>query len=108
MSNKGLKYDAGKVRYDLVEPFVEESLASVLTFGAIEKGYGERNWMNVEPFQDRYYAALRRHIAEWRNGNVIDSESGRHHLAHALCNIYFLMWKDIQDGKWTGVHKTNI
>jgi hypothetical protein len=90
----GRKFDNDKLRYDLLDPFFEEAVVDVLTHGA--KKYEDNNWKSVEPFYDRYYAALRRHILAWRKGEKIDPDSGRPHLAHALCNIYFLMWKDIE------------
>lgn len=87
----GKKNDAGKARYDLVLPEFEDAVAKVLTFGAEE--YGANNWQKVEDRENRYYAALRRHIAAWRKGEELDEESGLPHLAHAACNIMFLMYK---------------
>ncbi len=92
---EGKKYDESKLRYDLLEPFFEDSVAEVLTYGA--KKYNSNNWQNVEPFNDRYYAALRRHLSDWRKGEKRDKESKLRHLAHCATNIYFLMWKEIQD-----------
>lgn len=83
------KYDKGKARFDLVEPSFEEAVAEVLTYGA-EK-YAPNNWLKVEDAENRYYAALRRHINAYRKGEKIDPESGLSHLAHAACNIMFLM-----------------
>jgi hypothetical protein len=40
-------------------------------------------------------AALLRHINAWRRGEKCDDESGLHHLAHALCNVAFLLELDI-------------
>ena len=42
MEDKGLRFNDGKSRYDLITPFALEQLAKVLTKGA-EK-YAERNW----------------------------------------------------------------
>lgn len=89
MSNK---YDEGKLRFDLVLPEFEEAVADILTLGA-EK-YEADSWKKVENGIDRYYAALRRHISAWRKGEKLDPESGKHHLAHAACNIMFLMYLD--------------
>lgn len=75
--------------YELIPPQVEEALAEVLTYGA--KKYSPNSWKKVEPFEDRYYAAARRHIAAWRKGEIVDSESGIEHLKHALCCIAFLI-----------------
>jgi len=89
-SNVGKKNDDGKLRFDLLLPSFEEDVAEVLTYGA-EK-YGANNWQKVEDAKNRYYAALRRHLNAWRQGEVSDSESGLDHLAHAAANIMFLMY----------------
>lgn len=95
MSEKGLKYDGDKLRYDLIPPEIPEELAKILTFGANK--YAENNWQRVEPFNERYYSALIRHLEAWRKGERTDKESGFHHLSHALTNISFLLWKDLQN-----------
>ena len=94
---KGLKYDGGKLRMDLIEPECIEGLASVLTFGA-EK-YEDNSWQHVENAENRYYAALLRHIMQWRLGNEVDEESGIHHLNHAMANIMFLLHGDREKEK---------
>lgn len=86
--SEGKKNDEGKARWDLVDlDFVQEGV-DVLTFGA-EK-YGENNWQEVENAENRYFAALMRHLVAYRNGEVVDPESGVSHLAHAFCNLMFL------------------
>ena len=92
-SLNGRKFDSDKLRYDLIPPVIDEELAKILTYGA--KKYGENNWQSLENFNNRYYAALRRHIEAWRNGEDIDEESGEHHLSHALTNIAFLVWNNV-------------
>lgn len=96
MENKpGMKYDGGKLRYDLVPVEVHEALAEVLTYGANK--YADNNWQSVE--SDRYVAALFRHLNAWRKGEQVDEESGYHHLKHALTNVAFLLYKDLKDIK---------
>jgi hypothetical protein len=92
MSGEGLKYDTGKLRWDLLPIECIEDIVKILTFGADK--YGPNNWQDVTPFEERYYAALMRHIVAWRKGEKIDPESGMSHLAHALCNVVFLDWND--------------
>lgn len=87
------KRDSGKLRYDLIPPIAAKALAVVLTYGA--KKYSVDNWRGVEDFHARYTAALYRHIEAWRSGELYDQESGIHHLAHALCNLVFLLWRDV-------------
>ena len=89
-AKKGIKYDQGKLRYDLVPVEAHEALAEVFTYGASK--YGDNNWQGVE--SDRYIAALFRHINAWRKGERSDLESGLHHLKHALTNIAILLHKD--------------
>lgn len=85
----GVKYDDGKARFDLIEPEFEEDIANVLTMGANK--YAQNSWQHVEDGKNRYYAALRRHLNAWRKGEKTDQESGMSHLAHAACNVMFLM-----------------
>lgn len=91
-TNTGKKYDTGKLRYDLVKPEMLEAIAEVMTYGANK--YGDNNWQGVET--DRYYAALMRHLQAWRKGELVDEESGLHHLKHALCNIAFILSKELE------------
>lgn len=84
----GLKLDAGKLRYDLIPAEQMEQIADIFTFGA-EK-YAPNSWQGIEDAQNRYYAALMRHLQAWRMGEIVDSESGRPHLAHVMVNAMFL------------------
>lgn len=84
---ESLKYDEDKLRYDLIDVSFEEEIAKVLTAGA--KKYGPNNWQNLKDAENRYYAALRRHLAEWRKGLDKDDD-GINHLAAIACNAMFL------------------
>jgi Domain of unknown function (DUF5664) len=90
----GRKDDTGKLRYDLLPPECEEAVVRILTHGAAK--YGENNWQNLDNFEDRYYAAVRRHLSAWRRGEKIDPDSGEPHLAHVMCGVVFLLWKELQ------------
>lgn len=90
---EGKKYDSGKARYDLIPPVVLDQLAQVLTYGS--QKYGDNNWQNVTPFNDRYYAAAMRHLQADRAGEVHDPESGLPHLTHALASVAFLLWHQL-------------
>lgn len=87
-SDEGVKYDAGKPRYDLIPPEIEEAIAQVLSFGASK--YGARNWEKGMAW-GRPYAALRRHMGAWWGGEDKDQETGMSHLWHAACCIAFLV-----------------
>ena len=83
-----LKFDTGKLRYDLVPPSAIKALASALTYGA--KKYKPENWRNNED-KDRFIAATMRHFEDYRAGNIVDEEGGLPHLALAMTNIAFLL-----------------
>jgi tRNA(Arg) A34 adenosine deaminase TadA len=92
-----LKFDSGKLQYNLIPPEMTKALASVLTYGA--KKYKPNNWKSVDD-QSRYIDALYRHLEAWRSGETNDSESGLSHLAHALTNVGFLLYLELhQDDK---------
>lgn len=92
---KGRKDDDCKLRWDLlpIEPI--EEIVKAYTFGA--KKYAPNNWQNLEDFENRYYRALLRHLAEWRKGNKIDGESGLNHMVHVAWNAIALLWKELKD-----------
>lgn len=87
-ASMGMKYDAGKTRWDLVVWGIVEGIARVLTFGA--KKYAPYSWRGVPDAKERYWSALMRHLIEWRQGEWLDPESGMPHLWHAACNLMFL------------------
>jgi hypothetical protein len=89
MKNDGKKFDDGKPRYDLIPPAALHEFVEVLTFGA--KKYAPDGWRKVPERRWRYFAAAMRHIWAWWRGESRDPESQRHHLAHALCCIFFLL-----------------
>ncbi len=83
----GLKFDADKIRYDLLSPSSLRGTTSVLTIGA--KKYSERNWEKGLEFGRLYRGALG-HMLDWFDGEELDPESGLNHLHHAACCIHFL------------------
>jgi hypothetical protein len=86
-TSDAIKYDSGKLRYDLVPVRPLRDLTQILTFGAAK--YSDRNWEKGFKWS-RTYAALQRHLQTWYGGEDKDSESGLSHLAHAACCIFFL------------------
>lgn len=90
ISIPSVKYDQGKLRWDLL-PFKEvEEIVEVLTYG-VEK-YEENAWQNVPEGEKRYLAATYRHLVAYSKGELKDEESGISHLAHACTNMLFLMY----------------
>lgn len=82
------KHDYGKIQLDLISPEFIEDLGKVLTFGANK--YSAESWKTVPDAENRYYAALLRHIMAYRKGEDMDEESGLSHLAHASACLMFI------------------
>lgn len=93
----GTKFDNDKLRYDLVPVNAMEEFVAVLTHGAAK--YSPDNWKYVENLQDRYYAAAMRHLEAFRSGEILDKESGKNHLAHAICCLFFKLQNHIENDK---------
>jgi len=84
---KGLRFNDGKLRYDLVEPRAHRDMVEVLTDGAIK--YASRNWENGLSWTS-VIASAKRHLSAIERGEDRDPESGRLHVAHLACNVHFL------------------
>jgi hypothetical protein len=84
----GTKDDNGKTRYDLFPPEALEYIGRVLTYGATK--YAARNWEDGISY-GRLIAATLRHIFKWMAREQCDPETGISHLAHAACNLMFLL-----------------
>lgn len=87
MPEKGLRFNANKPRFDLVDASATEGLARVLTFGASK--YSPNNWRNGLSFTETI-GSLERHVAAIKRGEFVDSESGEQHIDHVQCNAMFL------------------
>lgn len=86
--DKGLRYNEGKTRYDLLPPFAIEQFARVLTAGA--KKYSDNNWKLGMGWR-KVIASMKRHIAKFEIGEDFDEETGLLHMAHVMCNASFLL-----------------
>jgi 5'(3')-deoxyribonucleotidase len=87
MEDKGLRFNTGKTRHDLVPAFAQEQYAMVLTKGS-EK-YAERNW-ELGMKWSKVIASMKRHIQAFESGEDYDKETGLLHTAHIMCNAGFL------------------
>jgi hypothetical protein len=78
---RAMKFDAGKLRYDLVDPFALAWLVAALTYGVSK--YAANNWRGFPPeeLREKYAAAMMRHFEAWRAGENDDAETGLPHLA---------------------------
>lgn len=84
----GMKFDNGKPRMELISRVFLEELAKVLSFGAQKY----EPWQWKKGFEsDRLVGATLRHIHAYNSGETTDPESGLPHLAHAACNLMFLL-----------------
>jgi len=70
---------AGKPRFDLIDPIFLRRVADVMAEGA--EHYGEHNWTRGIPSQ-RYAAGLLRHVYAYLSGDRTED-----HLARAAFNL---------------------
>jgi hypothetical protein len=86
--SEALKNDNGKDRWDLLPMVATLEVVKVLTVGA--KKYEDWNWLKGKKYS-AYYAASQRHLTAWWGGEELDPETDKHHLAHAICCLLFLL-----------------
>jgi hypothetical protein len=87
--NEGRKDDHQKAPWDLLPWGAVQAVVEVLEHGRRE--YDADNWRFVKGPRRRYFAAACRHLVAWRRGEKLDPKSGLPHLAHAACDILFLL-----------------
>lgn len=90
----GKRYDAGKLRYDLLPVDSLRELVRVYTKGA-EK-YADRNWEKGMSWS-RIVGPLMRHLEKFREGELIDAETGCHHTAMIAWNALALCTYSIRN-----------
>ncbi len=100
--SNGVKFDDGKPRFDLLAPDAMLQLVKVLTAGAAKK-YDAHNWCKGMDWS-RPYAAMLRHLNAWHQGETYDPETGLPHLAHAMCNVMFLLSFELRSVGANDVH----
>ncbi len=87
--DKAVKFDEGKLPWDLFPFDGAELTVQVLAYGA--QKYAPHNWCKAGGMEwGRMFSALMRHLIAWHGGQDIDPESGLHHLGHAGCCLAFL------------------
>jgi len=91
----GIKYDQNKLRWDLMPELAEKEVVKVLTHGSLK--YDDDNWAKVDNLKQRYFAAMRRHVSDWRLNEKYDKESNYHHLAHAICCLIFILQTELEE-----------
>lgn len=88
----GVKHDQDKPHMNLLLQEIPNALVEVskaLRMGELK--YGRENWKKVDNLEDRYLAALLRHLVAIQMGEKQDKESGLSHLAHVAVNALFLL-----------------
>lgn len=88
-SEVGKKNDKGKLEWDLVPWRAMKDVVKVLMHGAVT--YGEFNWELVPNWRKRYWNAANRHMKDWWMGEECDPDTNLPHLAHAACDVLFLL-----------------
>jgi hypothetical protein len=83
-----LRYNSGKLRYDLLEPYALQELVKVFTKGS-EK-YEDHNWQKGMKWS-AMLASLKRHLAAFEMGEDRDAESNINHMAHVAWNAMGLV-----------------
>lgn len=78
-----------KTRWDLLPIRPLEQAARVMTFGVSK--YGDTDTWRTTYTTTDCYASLMRHLVSWRKGEVLDDESGLHHMAHIIARACLLM-----------------
>lgn len=87
-STGGAKADPGKPGTHLLPTRPLLAVARVLDFGAHK--YAPDNWRKGIAYT-RIYGAILRHLWAWWQGEQADPETGLHPLAHAACELLFLL-----------------
>jgi hypothetical protein len=89
LNSFGIKFDSEKLDWSLLPLQPVEDIIKVLMHGA--KKYKVDNWKIVDDYDRRYFNAAMRHLSAWKQNELNDPETGISHLAHAACNILFLL-----------------
>ena len=84
-----MKYDTGKLDWTLIDFTALEGTVRALMQGEII--YGRDNWKTLENAEQRYKAALMRHVVAYMKAPDVKDESGESHLSHIICNALFLL-----------------
>jgi len=94
----GKKFDQGKNDWSIIPFECLDELAKIMTYGVAK--YGKPSgWASVPDMKNRYFSALMRHLSAYKQGERVDKESNHRHISHALCNVVFLLWKELQEEK---------
>lgn len=82
-------YADGKLRWDLLPLDLIEKIVEVYDFGS--KKYEPNTWKQLENGEERYRAALFRHLCAHQKGELRDPESNLLHMQHVCWNAIALL-----------------
>lgn len=88
MKEEALRFNEGKIRMDLLEPFAMEQIGKVFTMGATK--YAPRNWEKGMAWS-KVISSLKRHLLAIEKGEDYDKESELLHAAHVSWNALALL-----------------
>jgi len=83
------RHNKGKMEWDQIDFESLEPLVEVLMFG--ETKYSRDNWKKGQLITE-LLGSLFRHIIAFQKGEDLDSESGKSHIGHAMCNLMFIQY----------------
>lgn len=86
-----------KPMWDLFDPDFHMDIVKVLTQPIASGKYEADNWKKVGKVH--YLRSMESHVQAMKRGEILDSESGLPHSAHAACNMMFMHWFDRQEVK---------
>lgn len=90
-----LKAKEDNRQWDLLPFGPLEEVVKVLEFGSVK--HGAWSWRDRPTSYAERFGSVMRHLLKWWRGQDIDPQSGLPHLAHAACQLLFLIGY-IQDG----------
>lgn len=98
--SKGVKFDTGKLRWDLLPLSPLREVIKAFMHGA--EIYSDWNWKVVVSEtngKQRYYNPALRHLTDYwdEDRDDYDKDSRLHHLAHGICCLLILLWKELKD-----------
>ena len=90
LKETAVKFDNDKVDWMILPYDALEEIIKVMEFGA--RKYARGNFASGEGLEyTRVLNSLMRHILAFSRGEDLDPETGISHMAHAGCNILFLL-----------------
>jgi len=97
IKGEAVRYDYGKLRWDLMPDDALEKIVEIYTHGAIK--YNDENWRDGFSWK-RCIGSLKRHLKAFTTGEDIDEDSGALHLSQVAWNAITLLWFQLH-GKGT-------